>query len=211
MFNKDSVKGWNASLNSYGELQITCIIDSLNYTSNQLYNKMLNYFVENYGDAKSVIQVQDKEMGQLLGKGLYLKFFFDKYTTPMWTHLVTYDSYHLLKIDIKDNKIRVILTVSEYQIKDDSYSTMGVLSGSTNNKNYASINKTIGLSGPFLLAQDPKGTSSWGKKMRIKIYQTQFESESKAFEQLLKKTISTIESIKQKLKETPKSINSENW
>jgi len=129
----------------------------------------------------------------------------------MWTHLVTYDSYHLLKIDIKDNKIRVILTVSEYQIKDDSYSTMGVLSGSTNNKNYASINKTIGLSGPFLLAQDPKGTSSWGKKMRIKIYQTQFESESKAFEQLLKKTISTIESIKQKLKETPKSINSENW
>jgi len=211
MFNKDSVQGWNACITSNSDLQITCIIDGLNYNKEQLYNMLLNYFVENYGDAKSVIQVQDKQIGQLVGKGLYSKFFFDKYSTPMWSHLVTYDSYHILKIDIKDNKIRVSLLASEYQIQDDSYSVMGALAGGSNSTSNTSVKKVIGLSGPFYLVSDPEGTTSMGKKTRLKIYQTQFESESKAFEHLIKRCTSTIESIKLKLKETPKSINSVNW
>lgn len=211
MFKTDSVKGWSACITNNNELQITCIIDSLNYKKEQLYNMLLNYFVENYGDAKSVIQVQDKEVGQLVGKGLYSKFFIDKYSTPMWSHLVTYDSYHILRIDIKDNRIRVSLLVSEYQIKTVSYSIAGALAGSTNSTSNTSTKKTIGLSGPFYMGTDPEGTSSMGKKTRMKYYQAQFDSESKAFEPLVKKCISTIESIKLNLKETSKSTNSVNW
>ena len=38
MFNKDTIKGWSANINNASELQITCIIDSLNYTKEQLSN-----------------------------------------------------------------------------------------------------------------------------------------------------------------------------
>ena len=109
MFNTDSIKGWDASITDNNELQITCIIDSLIYKKDQLYNMLLNYFVENYGDAKSVIQLQDKEIGQLVGKGLYSNFFSDKYTTPMWSHLVTYDSYHYLFQNTKLRLIHILL------------------------------------------------------------------------------------------------------
>lgn len=84
----------------------------------EIYNRALNYFTYNYVSGKSVIQNQDKEAGLIIGKGIY-----DNVHIGISIVNTYVDTWHILRVDVKDGKARVIVTLTEYEKKIDGGST----------------------------------------------------------------------------------------
>ena len=98
------------SIDDNGNVTYQRIVEVPDMKKDDIYNRVLNYFVYNYGSGKSVIQTQDKENGQIIGKGIY-----DRLHTfsngSGWVYLGT---WHIVRIDVKDGKARIIITLTEY-------------------------------------------------------------------------------------------------
>ena len=98
------------SLDDNGNVSYTRIVEVPEIKDkNEIYNRALNYFVYNYGSGKSVIQTQDKELGRIVGKGLYND-------VHIGISLITtyVDCWHIVRVDVKDGRARIILTLTQY-------------------------------------------------------------------------------------------------
>lgn len=97
-------------LDKNNSLTYTQVIDCGQQTKEQLY-VILNYWVSaSFNDANSVIQLNDKELGCIIAQG---------YLADIAGHMGGMNAYDvsvkpLIKIDIKDTKIRVTYTVQGY-------------------------------------------------------------------------------------------------
>lgn len=96
-----------AQLDKNGNLTFKCIIDSLNMSKDELYQRVYDYFVYTYGDAQEVFQKTDKEAGIIIGKGIYASI-----TPTIWRC----DAWHITRVDIKDNRIRILISILKYKI-----------------------------------------------------------------------------------------------
>ena len=96
-------------LDDNDNITYTKIIEDIDLSKDEIYTRALEYFTYNYGSGKSVIQVQDKDKGLIIGKGLYSK-------SHVGASIVTYifDTWHILRVDVKDNKVRIILSLTYY-------------------------------------------------------------------------------------------------
>ena len=100
------------SLDKNNSLTYEQIIDCGESTKEQLY-VMLNYwFTASFNDANSVIKLNDKELGTIIAEG---------YVADIAGHMGGANSYNvninpIIKVDIKDHKIRVTYTVQCYDI-----------------------------------------------------------------------------------------------
>lgn len=105
----------------------TRIIESPENSVEEIYNRALNYFIYNYGSGKSVIQTQDKDTGRIVAKGLY-----DNVHVGMSLITTYVDCWHIVRVDVKEGKARIILTLTGYEKKivggdtPPSYSTFKV-------------------------------------------------------------------------------------
>jgi hypothetical protein len=99
-------------LDDNGNVTILKIIEVPELKKEEIYNRVLNYFTYNYVSGKSVIQIQDKENGHIVGKGIYND-------VHIGTSLITtfIDVWHILRVDIKEGKVRIIITLTEYEKK----------------------------------------------------------------------------------------------
>lgn len=97
---------------------ITKVIEIDGLTKDEGYLRALSYFTYNYGNRESVIQIQDKEKGLIIGKGVYKKVH-----VGVGLSVTEIDLWHIIRVDIKDNKARVFITLTEYNAKTTS--TMG--------------------------------------------------------------------------------------
>jgi hypothetical protein len=59
------------SLDENSNVTYQRIVEVSEHTQDEIYERASMYFVYNYGSGKSVIQIQDKVKGQIIGKGLY--------------------------------------------------------------------------------------------------------------------------------------------
>ncbi len=75
-----------------------------------LYIRALSYFAYTYGSSQSVIQVQDKERGLIIGKGLYDNV----YTGYPFMGTIKNKAWHILTIDIRDGKYKITMTLTNY-------------------------------------------------------------------------------------------------
>ena len=183
------------------------IIENINLSQEQLFKRVYSYFIYNYNDAKSVIQLNDKESGQIIGKGLYNSFASNKFEiTQMgykFTYVYSYSSYHLLQVDIKDNKIRIILTVQN--VDED-------LEGTSGSKSLTQ--KEITTLAPFRVSKIIQRDKLRGIEKQINIMTKGLEdSETIAFQKLGQKCISTIEDLIQHINDNNKNNNviTEDW
>lgn len=100
------------SLDKNGALTYTQVINCERMSKDQIY-VILNYWYANsFGDNNSVIQLNDKELGCIIGKGCVedIAFHsggFNRYAVSI---------YPIIKTDIKDRKVRVTYTVPFYDI-----------------------------------------------------------------------------------------------
>ncbi|MEG0848408.1 MAG: DUF4468 domain-containing protein [Flavobacterium sp.] len=91
---------------------ITKIIEIDGLKKEEIYPRVLAYFTYNYGNGESVIQVQEKENGLIIGKGIY-----DNVHVGYSIVTTEIDLWHVIRVDIKDNKVRVFITLTEYKTK----------------------------------------------------------------------------------------------
>lgn len=82
-------------------------------SANEIYIEVNNWFVHTFNSGKSVIQLSDKEEGCIIGKGFINALgsnsgFFNDSKAAAWI---------ILRVDIKDEKIRVIATIQSYEVE----------------------------------------------------------------------------------------------
>lgn len=93
------------------EIIVSRVIKDIRGDKNSNYIKVKNFFARKYKDANSVIQVDDKEAGIIIGKGYYKDL---KSWVYMMTTYVSFNAYHIVRVDIKDDRVRVICNASDY-------------------------------------------------------------------------------------------------
>lgn len=105
--------GKELQLDKNNSLTYAQVIDCGEKTKEQLYI-LLNYWVSSsFNDANSVIQLNDKEAGTIICQG---------YVSNIAANLGGMNAYNInikpiIKIDIKDKKIRVTYTVQYYDVE----------------------------------------------------------------------------------------------
>jgi hypothetical protein len=100
------------ALDKNNSLTYVQVIDCPNQTKDQLYVKLNYWFVATFNDGKSVIQLNDKDAGVIIANG---------YVSDIAGHVGGMSSYDvsirpIIKVDIKDAKIRVTYTVQNYEV-----------------------------------------------------------------------------------------------
>lgn len=208
-FEKDSIEGLKAFITDNEELQFIKIINNTNLTKDQAYNRILLFFTYKYADGKSVIQIQDKDAGQIIGRGFYPDFATNMHSITsllaVTTNTYTYSAYHILQCDIKDNRLRIILTVKDVelymsQIPNPTYSSSG------------SITKNIGYLWPFqksIVITDKKLKGL--DKITNETYKGAEESDNIALKALGLKCKETIDGLIKTIGDSSSSTNTQAW
>jgi len=96
-------------LDENNNVTYTRIVDAEGLSKEEIFTRVTNYFTYNYGSGKSVIQTQDKEAGLIVGKGIYGIQTESSFSTSRL------DTWHILRVDVKDGKARIILSLTEYE------------------------------------------------------------------------------------------------
>lgn len=100
------------SLDDNGNVTYIRIIETGNLSKDEVYNRAQAYFTYKYNDGDSVMQINEKSNGVIVAKGIYKKI----YTGSGFMDVLSTDVWHILRIDIKEGKARILLTMSEYII-----------------------------------------------------------------------------------------------
>lgn len=88
-----------------GGMQFIRVIEAPGKNKNDLYVTLMESVTNVYKDSKSVIDVKDRELGLIIIKGIFMS------ATYSWGVSTTLQSEHILKIEIKDGKCRLTLTI----------------------------------------------------------------------------------------------------
>jgi len=102
-------------------------------TKEQLYVILNYWFTASFNDANSVIKLNDKELGTIIANG---------YVADIAVHVGGLNSYRVnispvIKVDIKDNKVRVTYSIQAYDIdKNAGGGIMGAMGGNRPTKVY---------------------------------------------------------------------------
>ncbi len=104
--------GAGISLDKNNSLTYTQVIDCGEQTKDQLYVALNYWFTATFNDADAVIQLNDKESCVIIGKG---------FIGGIAAHAGGMNSYvisihPIIRVDIKDGKIRVTYTVQNYDV-----------------------------------------------------------------------------------------------
>ena len=146
------------TLDKNGSLTYIQVIDCGEKTKEQLY-VILNYWVTtSFNDANSVIKLNDKELGTIICQG---------YVSDIAQHIGGSNTYYvsitpIIKLDIKDNKIRVTYTIQNYDVIKKKAGILDALAGSRTYNNASMIEEKwpIETCYPFVEKDKHKKTSS---------------------------------------------------
>ena len=166
-------------LDDNGNVTIVKVIEAQELKKEEIFNRALNYFTYNYVSGKSVIQTQDKENGLIVGKGVYNDVHIGM------SLITTYvDAWHILRVDVKDGRARIIVTLTEYEKK--------IVGGNT-----PPTYVTMKVAQEYPI--NPKG----GQKTVM----------TKAFYKSFKKANETLDAVEKAIKEgnTSKAIENKGW
>ncbi|MCL1933501.1 MAG: DUF4468 domain-containing protein [Candidatus Azobacteroides sp.] len=93
------------------DVVFTKVLENIPGTKDEIYTNVLNYMAVAYKSANDVIQQKDKDAGVVIGKGN-----FDVLKDGNIFTTTTYNCNHTIRMDIKENRVRVMLSVNEYNV-----------------------------------------------------------------------------------------------
>ena len=118
--------GKELSLDKNNSLTYTQVIDCGEQTKEQLYVALNYWFTATFNDADAVIQLNDKESGVIIGKGLIGGI--ASHAGGMNSYVVSIQP--IIRVDIKDKRIRVTYTIQNYDVaKYVGGGVMGAMGG----------------------------------------------------------------------------------
>lgn len=97
------------SLDKNNAITRSIIIDSISKSLDEIYVETNSWFTHSFNDGKSVIQLNDKDAGSVIGKG---------YISNISYNIVdgtTVNAWIIIRVDIKNNKFRITTTIQEYE------------------------------------------------------------------------------------------------
>lgn len=148
-------------------LTFTQIVDCPNQTKEQLYVKMNYWYTATFNDAHSVIKLNDKDAGVIIGCG---------YVNDIAGHIGGMNAYRvsirpIIKTDIKDNKIRITYTVQDYEVeKSNGGGVLGAFGNQNNTPPVITEEKwTLEKCFPFL-EKDGHGAKKTSSKALVMTY-----------------------------------------
>jgi len=162
-----------------GQVTYIRIVEADSLSKDEIYTRALSYFTYNYVSGDNVTQVQDKEVGRIVGKGLYGDYDF----VPGFM-ITDVDTWHVLRVDVKEGRARIILSLTSYLVKVSA----GQYGSSTGERK---------ISGSYPVNPDGSQKNTFGK----------------AFYFSHKNALETLNKLEKAIKEgnTSKSIESDNW
>jgi len=107
-----SIEGqWKQAEN--GDLTYQSIVEVPGENKDELFLRATNFFIYKYKDInKGVLQTQDKEQGLVVAKAFWPEFY--ECYGGFWAENISYGAYFVLRVDLKDERARVTLTIQEY-------------------------------------------------------------------------------------------------
>lgn len=108
-------------------LNFTNIIEMPNCPKNELFVKVMTVIGILYNDGKSVIQNSDKEEGVIFGKGILTA---DRIKVAFGVN-ENIEYNHAIKVDIKDNKCRITITVTDFKFTYINSLNNGIIASNT--------------------------------------------------------------------------------
>jgi hypothetical protein len=97
-------------LDNSGNVTFTRVIEVPGVSKDDLYSRVLSYFTYNYNRGDDIVQIQDKEQGLIVGKGMYPEVHVGRSIAK-----TTVDVSHILRVDIKDGRLRAMISLTEYR------------------------------------------------------------------------------------------------
>ena len=88
-----------------GKVNYVGVVNVDSTSKDELYNRAKRWFVDKYNSGKDVIQLDDKENGEVIGKG-----FFSEIWRVNWAFSQSINVWNTVKIQVKDNKFRYEIT-----------------------------------------------------------------------------------------------------
>lgn len=145
LFFKENITG----IDENGNISIVNIIQCPRMSKDQIYIQANSWFVNTFNSGKSVIQLNDKDMGVILAKG-YLSSIADQIGFAI-SYEISADV--IFRIDIKDGRTRLIMTIQNYDSVNRG-GVAGALSGNTSQSMasykpcdvYPFVDKNMGVS-----------------------------------------------------------------
>lgn len=105
----DSIQGQYV-VDDNQNLTYSHVVECPGMTKKQIYDRAQAWFIYNYSSGKDAIQTQDSTAGTVIGKGYYDNV----YTGAIMMTTLKCDAWHIVRIEAKDGKYRVILTLTEW-------------------------------------------------------------------------------------------------
>lgn len=97
------------NLDKNNAISRSVIVDSIQKSKSEIYIEVNNWFVHTFNDGKSVIQINNKDAGSVIGKG---------YISNISYNIVdgtTVNAWIIIRIDIKEGKFRITTTIQDYE------------------------------------------------------------------------------------------------
>jgi hypothetical protein len=108
--NLKSIEG-QYTVDDNGDIVYMRVIEVADLDFDEIYNRAHSYFTYNYVSGDDVIQMADRDAGIIVGKGIFPSIYQSFGFVP-WNN----DVYHILRVDIKEGKARVILSLTDYRL-----------------------------------------------------------------------------------------------
>ncbi len=102
------------------------VIDSIPKTKNQIYVAVNDWFVRSFNDGKSVIQLNDKELGTIIGKG----HISNMGNTMSFASSADISADVIIRVDMKDGRMRITTSIQKYEMEKGT-GVLGALAGGT--------------------------------------------------------------------------------
>jgi hypothetical protein len=100
------------------------VIDSIPKTKDQIYVAVNDWFVRSFNDGKSVIQLNDKELGTIIGKG----HISNMGNTMSFASSADISADVIIRVDMKDGRMRITTSIQKYEMEKGT-GVLGALAG----------------------------------------------------------------------------------
>ena len=112
------------------DVVFTKVFENIPGTKDEIYSKVISYFATAYKSANNVIQQQDKDAGVVIGKGIFP----DIYQEKVFLSIASWDCRHTIRIDIKDGRVRVVISADQYVFDVQNLNIIGLYPLNQNQK-----------------------------------------------------------------------------
>lgn len=100
------------------------IVDSIPKNKEQIYIAVNDWFARSFNDGKSVIQLNDKDAGAIIGKG----HISNMGSTVSFASNADISADVIIRVDIKDGRMRITTSIQKYEMEKGN-GILGALAG----------------------------------------------------------------------------------